>query len=200
MRLLAVDRTACQQYVNDLRAQVGIDAELVGRTLLHKRALRTAVATALPLPRGSIWTALGWLRDVRSVAAEHAFSSACLAYLRDPYFFDRPAWASELLLVMKPAGPKSERAASAALVGSVVAFATARSVVRSLARRWGGGWIRTLMVRTGAGYAWGKLEAGVATRSLVKSLDRHLHEVVTEAKPSPREDAEVVAFPRLAEI
>ncbi len=179
VRLLGVDRYVCQKRVNDARAHVGISPVEVEDALKHQRALRTALATALPLPSGSVWTALGWMRDVRSVASEHALSSACVAYLRNPEFFERADWPSELIDAMSPV--RDDRLATASLVAAILGAATARTQVRRLVRG-RGGLIRRLALRGGAAMAWGKIEAHLGTQP----VDRHANEKIRRGE-TPRE-------------
>lgn len=162
VRFLGVERSACQKRVNDLRAQVGISPAEVERALVQNRALRTALATGLPLPGGPVWTAIGFIRDVQRVATEHAMSSACVAYLRDPEFFDRPGWPGELVTAMTPLPHDDDRLANASLVAGILAAATARTQVRRLVRG-RRGVLGALAMRAGAAMAWGHIEARLGT-------------------------------------
>ena len=174
LRLLGVEPRACEQNVNELRARVGIPNWVVQRGLIAQRARRAAVSTAMPLPRGLVWGAVGWMRDLKNELREHAFFSACVAYVRDPRFFDRPSWPSDLLRIMAPLPSDDDTRALVALSAGAMAIASARTGVRHFARRWTESWFPTLALSLGGAALWGKIEANLASGPVVDGVEKYL--------------------------
>jgi len=169
---------------------VGVPNWVVQRGLVVQRARRAAVATAMPLPRGPFWGALGWMRDLKNELHEHAFFSACVAYVRDPRFFDRPSWPSDLLRIMAPIHFEDERRSLMALSAGAVAMASARTGVRHLARRWTVSWFPTLALSLGGATLWGKIEAQLASGPVVDGVEQYL----ARGAPRDREGAQIIHF------
>lgn len=167
-----------------MRARVGISNWLVEQALASELARRSSLAAAFPLPDRPLWTLAGWLGDLRSVAHGHALFSGCVAYLRDPRFFERATWPADLARIMSPISVERDEIAVAGALASVVAAATGRTRVRSL--RGGGRWLSGL-VRAGAAVAWGRAEAAVLTRVVERGMDEYQRErrdeVVEPARP-----------------
>lgn len=190
LRLLGVEPRACEQNVNELRARVGVPNWVVQRGLIAQRARRAAVSTAMPLPRGVVWGALGWMRDLKNELHEHAFFSACVAYVRDPRFFDRPSWPSDLLHIMAPLPSDDDKHALVALSAGAAAMASARTGIRHFARRWTVSWFPTLALSLGGATLWGKIEAKLASAPVVDGVEKYL----ARATPRQREGAQIIHF------
>jgi hypothetical protein len=174
LRILGVRRRACERQVNEVRSRKGTPNWLVERGLVENRARRAALAVALPLPRGRLWTAVGWVRDLRSTMHDHAFFAACSAYARDPRFFDRPSWPHDLLHVMAPVRNGRDATAWAAWVGAMMLLAAGRSGTRRLSRRWGHSALSGAALSLGGAWLWGRIESQLASKPVMERLDEHL--------------------------
>jgi hypothetical protein len=181
-RVLRVERSDCEEHVNDMRSKVGISTWRIERALRDELARRTTMAVALPVPRGLLWSTLAWLYDAYGAGVAHAYFSACAAHARDPYFFDRKSWPYDLLRVMSPAKNGTPLSSMAALGAALAAAATMRAGVRSATRLVPGGvWSKTLL-RGGAAALWGHVEASAAAETVARGVEAHLRRVATRSR------------------